>query len=670
MRLEVEMELPDEWSAPESEASDPAFGLLPLFKITMAELVTNHQITNNPNDQIRPEDYENEAAIGILPTYQIIPDYDLDGNPAREVWVSTDDYYAGDGTLYPAGTILKDERLAQLGQASDLAAIGGASEDLLEGFTNAWYTTMDREPFTAVYTPDGLDYEGGPRWRLQPDKYGQDLPSIVIPEDPSLPPPPTKDEVKYEVGADTTTVINLLDWEFPVSPLAISAGWQNEAGTVSVNGLNKTMNFDVVYYIKGEGKPTVLYDTELRVTYEAVAINAAGAAITGTAADDFLVGMGNNAFTGGADNDLFVLSYGVSNNWSTIQASTISDFTIGEDVIGLIGLNVTDDNFDMVVTQEVVGSDLVVRVGGVEIATLAGVSEELDLLESFMLLNPGAGSALPIMGTTGDDMLVGTESADTIFGLEGNDTIMGLGGDDTIYGNEGSDSIEGDEDNDVIYGGTQEDTIRGNDGDDELFGEGGFDLIYGGVGNDVIDGGMQADNLYGGDGDDTILGDQGLDRLFGEAGNDQLSGGADNDGLFGGVGNDTLDGGVGNDRGFGDAGNDFMLGGEGNDTLYGGSDFDTLDGGVGDDLLYGNFNADTFVFADGHGNDTIADFDALNVYEKIDLRAVATITDMASLNAAAEDVGADVVITTSLGNTITLLGVQEAQLDATDFLFA
>ncbi|SNS50156.1 hypothetical protein [Antarctobacter heliothermus] len=98
IRLEATLDLPDEWNE-----VDSGTGLLPLYKVTSAELVTNHTITNNPNDQIRPEDFENEAAIGTLPTYSIVTDYNLDGNGPREVWVTTDDYYAGDGTMYPAG---------------------------------------------------------------------------------------------------------------------------------------------------------------------------------------------------------------------------------------------------------------------------------------------------------------------------------------------------------------------------------------------------------------------------------------------------------------------------------------------------------------------------------------------------------------------------------------
>ena len=37
------------------------------YVVTRAELVVNHWITNNPNDQLRPEDLENEAATGANP---------------------------------------------------------------------------------------------------------------------------------------------------------------------------------------------------------------------------------------------------------------------------------------------------------------------------------------------------------------------------------------------------------------------------------------------------------------------------------------------------------------------------------------------------------------------------------------------------------------------------
>ncbi len=468
VRLEATMDLPDEWSD-----YNPYTSLRNIYHVTEAELVIHHTITNNPNDQVRPEDFENEAAIGTLPEYIIVPDYNLDGQGAREVWITADDYYAGDGTLYEAGTILRDDLLAQEWAASDLATIG--ADDGAEGFTNAWYTTMDREPFEPVLNEDGTEYaDSGPRWRLQPDKYGQDLPSVVIPDDPSDPPPPTNDEVKYEVGAETQTVLNLLDWEFPAQPLSVSSGWQNKPGEVSVNGMNYTDGFDMAVYIKGDIKPATIYSAELLMDYELVTPYAVGADIVGTEGDDFLVGIGSNAFTGGAGMDLFVLSYGSSVEGVPLTASTISDFEVGTDAIGLIGLGVSDINFADNISQVVNGTDLEIYLDtdGAEagadpvlIATLTdvagdlGPSQGLVMEEDFLLANPGAGDApvseVPIEGTSGNDHLTGTLGDDTILGLAGNDTIYGLSGDDTIDGGAGFD---------LLYGGVGADTFVFADG--------------------------------------------------------------------------------------------------------------------------------------------------------------------------------------------------------------
>jgi len=431
VRLEATLDLPDEWSG-----TDPDTDLKPLFRITAAELVTKHTITNNPNDQIRPEDFENEAAIGRLPTYSVIPDYNDDGNGPREVWVSTDDYYAGDGTLYPAGTILKDAYLAQQAAASELVSLGAGSSDLLEGFTNAWYTTMDREPFEAALDENG-DYISGPRWRLQPDKYGQDLPGVVIPTDPSLPLPTTSEFVKYEVGEDTQTVINLLDWGLPVSPLSISAGWQNNSGTVSVNGLNMTEGFDIAYYVKGDIKPATLYDTTLLLEYDEIDIFDAGVAINGGAESDYLVGQGGNTFTGGAATDLFVLSYGAEAG-DVFNSSTVTDFEIGVDIIGLFDLGLTEADFDARVTQTVVAGGLEVQIDGQKIALLEGVGEALEYTD-FMFSNRAPDVLVP--GTSGDDYLVGTPGDNLLEGFAGNDTLLGQSGSDTLLGGADDDRL-------------------------------------------------------------------------------------------------------------------------------------------------------------------------------------------------------------------------------------
>jgi hypothetical protein len=73
VRLYARLELPAEWKA---DGAD--------FTVTKAQLRVNHWVTNNPNDQLRPEDLENEAATGRKPSYKIEGDI----GTANEVWKS------------------------------------------------------------------------------------------------------------------------------------------------------------------------------------------------------------------------------------------------------------------------------------------------------------------------------------------------------------------------------------------------------------------------------------------------------------------------------------------------------------------------------------------------------------------------------------------------------
>ncbi len=152
------------------------------------------------------------------------------------------------------------------------------SADLTEGLTNGWYTTTDRDPFE----PDpetGI----GPRWRLKANKFGQDIPGLEIPLIECSPVPFTSANIKYNVGDVTVTEINLLDFEDDASPLNTSLGWidagQNPinlpsedpalaAAGISINGLPLTDDFDLAVYIKGDKKPTTIYDAVLEIVYE------------------------------------------------------------------------------------------------------------------------------------------------------------------------------------------------------------------------------------------------------------------------------------------------------------------------------------------------------------------------------------------------------------------
>lgn len=121
---------------------------------------------------------------------------------------------------------------------------------------------------------------------------------------------------------------------------------------------------------------------------------------------------------------------------------------------------------------------------------------------------------------------------------------------------------------------------------------------------------------------DTILIDTG-------AGNDTVNIDASvlaNIEFVGGAGNDTLnmygsgsllaDGGDGNDTirvyGLGDA---ELHGGSGNDTLQGGAGRNLLDGGAGNDTLIGGLGANTFVFADGWGDDSLTSAGSSNTID-------------------------------------------------------
>ena len=624
VRLEVELPLPEEFGF-----NDTGSGLKQLFRITEAELVTHHTITNNPNDQIRPEDFENESAIGRLPTYQVVENYN--GEIGRTVWETTNDYYAGDGTLYPAGTILRDTMLVDAISGSIPEQIGTLSEDLELGFTNAWYTTMDREPFEPVLT-DG-DYETGPRWRLLPDKYGQDLPGVVIPLDPSDPLPVQNGEEKYVVGAETQTVINLLDWATPISPLEISAGWQNNSGTVSGNGLNMTENFDVAFYVKGDIKPATLYSTELVMSYEAVDINDAGTSITGTAESDFLVGVNDNTFNGGAGEDLFVLSYGVSAEGpETVVASVVQDFEVGVDKLGLIGFDaLAGFNIDELadrqkIQQGVDGDDLTISVDGVLVATLTGVAadlgvsggptagvdpgEGLDLGDSFLITNPGAGVEPPPVSSatwsmTGDTSVNEGASATYTVSLAGTLLVGETAEIDISISNIDTDS------SDYASFATAVSAAIGARTDLSFD---GTTLTYVGDGNPmtdlVISLGTVDDAAVETDEDFSVS----LSNPSGSAdisldptNNATTTTIVDNDeeeppqNLI--IGTEAADFLVGTEDG------DIILGLGGGDFLYGLNGNDVLDGGIGNDRLNGGGGADEYVFAPGTGRDTVVGFE-------------------------------------------------------------
>ncbi|MEQ1717725.1 MAG: calcium-binding protein [Hyphomicrobium sp.] len=159
------------------------------------------------------------------------------------------------------------------------------------------------------------------------------------------------------------------------------------------------------------------------------------------------------------------------------------------------------------------------------------------------------------------------------------------------------------------------------------------------------------------------------DRLLGTNFADIMEGKAGNDVLFGFAGNDIMDGDLGNDRLLGGAGNDNMEGGAGNDVLFGEAGNDIISGDDGNDVMNGGLGNDTFLFDSGEGDDRITGFTAGGVEDRLNLTDAAfNFVTMAQVNARAHDVGANVVIDLGAGDSVTLIGVHEAQLRAVDFI--
>jgi hypothetical protein len=386
IRMYARLELPAEWKEPGAD-----------YIVTKAQLVVNHWITNNPNDQLRPEDLENEAATGRKPSYRI------EGTPggADEVWKSLIPCYEGDGdfiegetpaTPIGAGTVLRNMPFALQASAEPGDAPAddpyAFSADLTKAFTNAYYTTINRDPFEWSYvnsdeanagvydfvgsaTPltdlelavGGLELVSGPRWRLKPNKFGQDLPGLEIPLIECSAPPFQSDNIKYEVGEPTTTIINLLDWDEATkgpSPLSTSKGWvdftQNEFITVtdgvSSNGLPMSEDFDLAVYIKGDRKSTAVYNAKLVLEYTVEPPAGYDLAVALTAPPTARVGVPNiiTATTANLGPDDLAEDAVVTVTGVTNRGTQIGPF---EDTVGALANGATVDSaFDFVAPND------------------------------------------------------------------------------------------------------------------------------------------------------------------------------------------------------------------------------------------------------------------------------------------------------------------------------
>lgn len=334
----------------------------------------------------------------------------------------------------------------------------------------------------------------------------------------------------------------------------------------------------------------------------------------------------------------------------------------------------------------------------------------------------------PLNGGAGNDSVYGGVSDDVITGFAGDDICFAFGGNDRLYGGDGLDNLSGGAGNDYLDGGSGVDNLAGGTGNDmyivssgDIVTEalnGGTDTVRasisytlgsnveklvltgassvngtgnalanfltGNAGNNLLRGGSGNDSINGGSGNDRIDGGAGIDRAYftgtiaatvnlGLATAQNTGHGTDTilnvEHISSGSGNDWLTGNALGNSLISGEGNDTLNGGSGNDALYGGGGNDLLTGGTGNDRIDGGAGADTFVFTGAFGRDTVTGFDRLQVGEVIDISAISSIVDFADLVANhLTQSGANVVITVG-ADTITLTGVQVANLLADDFLF-
>jgi Ca2+-binding RTX toxin-like protein len=415
------------------------------------------------------------------------------------------------------------------------------------------------------------------------------------------------------------------------------------SGTNRVSGGSGTDRFVVV-----QNETVTITDFEGSANYELIDLRAFAG-----------VGFGDLTITANSGNARIVLPGDAATITLTgVDSATLSaaDFIFdGQDAPGLFTLTDGADNFTG-------GS-------GGDLFDLVGQTSQLDA--SVDTLTGGAG--IDVLRVFGSDRTLGEARLDAMTGIEVIDLMNATGNhdiniDDEIATRSDTGSIL------VRFGaGDLALNTRSLDGSSGLTspnqvvveGTGLVTLASGDAGqmvsvSDSVGGRIQAGNdathVIGGDQNDTLLGDEGFDTLQGGGGNDTLRGGNGNDTLQGGTGRDLLDGGEGDDR---------LYGGGNNDTILGGDGYDLIAGGAGANRVTGGDRADAFIVVPGETL-TITDYDTDNIFERIDLRAIAGVS-FGDLTITAEGAGARVTLPD--GTRIDLLDVLPGTLSSDDFVF-
>ena len=418
----------------------------------------------------------------------------------------------------------------------------------------------------------------------------------------------------------------------------------------------------------GDAQGDVLHDADtasgFQTDFEEVQGSAHGDSLTGSAgADRLLGGAGADTLEGGGGND-------------TLEGGAGTDRLSYEGSSAGVTVNLA--------TGTVSGGD---AQGDVlhDADTASGFQTDFEEVQ-------GSAHGDSLTGSAGADRLLGGGGADSIEGGGGNDTLEGGGGNDTLKGGAGTDRLSYEGSSAGVTVNLATGTVSGGDAQGDVLHDADtasgfqtdFEEVQGSAHGDSLTGSAGADRLLGGAGADTLEGGGGNDTLEGGAGTDRLSYEGSSAGVTVNLATGTVSGGdaqgdvlhdADTASGFqtdfeevqGSAHGDSLTGSAGADRLLGGAGADTLIGDGGADTLTGGAGEDVFVFADGHGNDTITDFTSAD--DKIDLSGDVTVSELAAALASASGTSAGVTIDFSAagGGTLFLTGVAVADLDAAWF---
>lgn len=375
--------------------------------------------------------------------------------------------------------------------------------------------------------------------------------------------------------------------------------------------------------------------------------------LTGFATDDILSGLaGNDTLVGNDGNDTLVGGIGADE----LEGRTGNDTYLiargdGSDIIADNGTSVGDldslvfigsINPDEVVLQQW-NDQLRINVGDgssnhIEVRSHFG-SDGTDIFGTIEQIVFQSDGTVWDTETIRRRVLTGTDASESLRGYPTDDTIDGKGGDDSLYGEAGNDLLMGGSGNDYFQGGTGNDTLIGGSGNEDQYGGGGSDIYVYAVGDGMdnireypstetvptdVDILRFAPGVNPGDitltrsvydllvthpssgGRVTVYnhfypatsqGDYAIERIEFADGTVWSAAAIDQMFLTATSSPETL---------YGSEGADAINGLGGDDSIYGMGGNDTLAGNAGNDFLAGGCGADTYLFSQGDGRDTIS----------------------------------------------------------------